>query len=310
MDNETAASSDTPSCPAIWPRPARSRQEHGPGTGAAIRVGIAELAEGPAAVEVRADAMGLKKLPVFIKPLHDPPHLLGLDKPGLAARDGMGQAEAQLALQAERLMVSNRKSRLKSSCWIVKPPWVQGPMTARKRCSLWVSLGKTGAEPGHGDCTPDGAAHGDLGEMMPVILQAGRPQEAIGAQRHVETPIKQVEDEVDALRVPGRLPASDGYLPLAGCPEKIRYVDEILPRQRLAARRAGRLVTGKLIGAGRGAGGDQQKVHHARCSRRQALSLGGTAKEAEMTAGSQTINGGKGRQCFGSIADNLLFMLN
>ena len=45
--------------------------------------------------------MGLEPLPVVREPLDDPPHLLGTDEPGLAARDGMGQAEAQLTLQAE-----------------------------------------------------------------------------------------------------------------------------------------------------------------------------------------------------------------
>ena len=48
--------------------------------------GVAEPAEGKAAVEVRADAIGLEKLPVGIEPLNHPPHICGLDEPGPGCR--------------------------------------------------------------------------------------------------------------------------------------------------------------------------------------------------------------------------------
>lgn len=83
---------------------------------------------------------------------------------------------------------------------------------------------------------PGEPLEGRLGEMAPELLESGRAYNPIGENRHLETTLEQVEDEVDALRVKSRLSAPKGYLPLAGRPEKIRQVDEILPRPRLAGR--------------------------------------------------------------------------
>ena len=126
-------------------------------------------------------------------------------------------------------------------------------MTARKLCSPDLSGGTPGAEPGQESAHHLEPLDGDPGEMLPKLLQAGRAQDTIGAQGHVETTIQQVEDEVDALRVPGRLPSPEGYLGLARRPEKIRNVDEILPRQQLAIPGAGRAGP-TTVGAGTVAG--------------------------------------------------------
>lgn len=77
---------------------------------------------------------------------------------------------------------------------------------------------------------------GRPGEMAPELLESGSAYNSIGENCHLETTLEQVEDEIDALRVKSRLPAPKGYLPLVGRPEKIRQVDEILPRPRPAGR--------------------------------------------------------------------------
>ena len=235
---------------------------------------VAELAEGPAAIEFRTDAVGFEKLPVLIEPLDDPPHILGLDKPGLAAGVGMGQAEAQLTLQAETADGIKQEIEVEIRPVDSQAPLGPGPHDRQKTMQFLPFR----RHPRGLNRIREIAHHleplaGDPGEMLPKLLQAGRPQEAIRAQRHVETAIQQVEDEIDACGVPGRLPSPEGYPPLARRPEKIRHVDEILPRQRLAFRRAGASRSATTRGAGgMAAGGVEQNGRHGRHFPGQALS--------------------------------------
>jgi len=104
---------------------------------------------------------------------------------------------------------------------------------------------------------------GRLGEMAPELLESGRAYNPIGENRHLETTMEQIEDEVDTFRVKSRLPAPKGYLPLVGRPEEIRQVDEILPRPRLAGG-PGQLVPGAVGGEGTVAVLGQQQVRHGR----------------------------------------------
>jgi len=206
---------------------------------------IAHLAEWHAAVEARADAMGLEKSSVGRKPLNHPLYIAGLDESGLTYGFGRGQAETQLTLQAESVYGVEQKIEREINLIEVEArlrPWShEGQETVQSLGCLRQRRGLNRVMEIAHEIEP---LDGRPGEIEPELLQAGRAQEAIGGNRYVETALKQVEDEVDALRVHGRLASQEGYLPAAGRPEKIRNVDEILPRQRLAARGSGQLVPG------------------------------------------------------------------
>lgn len=118
-------------------------------------------------------------------------------------------------------------------------------------------------------------------EMAPELLEPGGAYQPGSENRDLETALEQVEDEIQAFRVQSRLSASKGYLPLAGRPEKIRQVDEILPRPRPAGR-GGYFVPGE--GEGMVAVWSQQQGCHGGHFPGQAGSHGGTAHEANITA--------------------------